>query len=747
MVKKQTRRQRDIKSKLLAAICMLLVSSIMMVSSTYAWFTLSTAPEVTGITTAVGANGNLEMALQPLDGNVDNIRSNAGDSAIAWSLKNTTWGNLVNLEDNTTYGLDKITLYPSALNTASGDDKLTTNTFLVTPSYGTDGRVSELVANTVTGVYDSNKSSFMPPESGEAYGVRAVGTASGMTDRQLSYRTARTAANTAMSMAKTAANRSLTTNGSALADMAIKHGLSETEETYTWAEISALATAIADLQGTTTDGVHTDGVLDYIETAYMQYLLAIAASSKTGTDDTVWNTVKTAVETDGADIDSVLSTLKSALATAGITDYELPTELSSSIAAYKTTVASVRDAATAMPDAPAADAEATTTYEWGDFSDALYALMNPDKMTVNTYTIAQVSADKQLLLDSFVEMQALVLTIATDGGVYADIADQCGDYQASIDLSIDYSAMNISTVATMKTATTVKPAYLTALGSTAEAAGAPTGSANKDMPLSEMYGYIIDLAFKTNAATSNLLLQVDAADRIYGDNSNEQTMGGGSSMTFKATVDGFSDQQVKDLMACIRIIFFDTTTGNIYATAKLDTANASQTGDGWEAKMYIYTSTTTDATYYTDDAGNYTDADGNIVVYVVFETTGEGDDAVTTTKYYTSYDADNDTYSDEIDETIALAKRVVENAAGSSESKEDNVIMELTQNKATALSVLVYLDGENISNADVAANAASSISGSMNLQFASSANLIPMEYAGLHTPNKTATAPEITETP
>ena len=67
---KQRKRQRDIKTKLMAAICMLLVSSIMMVSTTYAWFTLSTAPEVTGINTAVGANGNLEIALMPKTGGV-----------------------------------------------------------------------------------------------------------------------------------------------------------------------------------------------------------------------------------------------------------------------------------------------------------------------------------------------------------------------------------------------------------------------------------------------------------------------------------------------------------------------------------------------------------------------------------------------------------------------------------------------------------------------------------------------------
>ena len=84
MVKKShTKRKRDIKTKLMAAICMLLVSSIMMVSTTYAWFTLSTAPEVTGINTAVGANGNLEMALMPDGGNATGISSAVGDSNIA----------------------------------------------------------------------------------------------------------------------------------------------------------------------------------------------------------------------------------------------------------------------------------------------------------------------------------------------------------------------------------------------------------------------------------------------------------------------------------------------------------------------------------------------------------------------------------------------------------------------------------------------------------------------------------------
>ena len=113
---KTYRRQRNLKTKLMAAVCMLLVSSLMMITSTYAWFTLSTAPEVTGITTAVGANGNLEMALMPETGNVLDIVSAVGDSMEVKNVKlaNVTWGNLVKLDSG--YGLDQITLYPSELN-------------------------------------------------------------------------------------------------------------------------------------------------------------------------------------------------------------------------------------------------------------------------------------------------------------------------------------------------------------------------------------------------------------------------------------------------------------------------------------------------------------------------------------------------------------------------------------------------------------------------------------------------------
>ena len=120
VMNKTQKRQLNLRNKLFAAIAMLLVSSIMMVSTTYAWFTLSTAPEVQGITTTVGANGNLEIALSPLSGNFNEITSDVGDADDPWTDRNLTWGNLLDLSDPS-YRLDELTLLPSALRDFRGE--------------------------------------------------------------------------------------------------------------------------------------------------------------------------------------------------------------------------------------------------------------------------------------------------------------------------------------------------------------------------------------------------------------------------------------------------------------------------------------------------------------------------------------------------------------------------------------------------------------------------------------------------
>ena len=74
------------------------------------------------------------------------------------------------------------------------------------------------------------------------------------------------------------------------------------------------------------------------------------------------------------------------------------------------------------------------------------------------------------------------------------------------------------------------------------------------------------------------------------------------------------------------------------------------------------------------------------------------------------------------------------------DTQADAVIATLGTNQAKKISVLVYLDGTTITNADVGTGALS-MSGRMNLQFRSSANLVPMDYSAGY-----AAAVEPTET-
>lgn len=58
------------------------------------------------------------------------------------------------------------------------------------------------------------------------------------------------------------------------------------------------------------------------------------------------------------------------------------------------------------------------------------------------------------------------------------------------------------------------------------------------------------------------------------------------------------------------------------------------------------------------------------------------------------------------------------------------LIENMPSNEPVALTAIVYLDGEKITNADVA-NGLESMSGTLNLQFASSEKLFPMENTAL----------------
>lgn len=161
----------DIRNRLMAAVAMLMIACIMLVTTTYAWFTLSTAPEVTNIDTQVAGNGSLEIALMPADGDMTKIKAGKGTSSSvqAVNLANRTWGNLVSLS-STEYGLANVKLMPAKI--ASGDSLTKTN-ILNTAEYGRDGRITTVSGVTSLASYVADAGTF----SGTEYGVRAIGEA------------------------------------------------------------------------------------------------------------------------------------------------------------------------------------------------------------------------------------------------------------------------------------------------------------------------------------------------------------------------------------------------------------------------------------------------------------------------------------------------------------------------------------------------------------------------------------------
>jgi hypothetical protein len=161
----------------------------------------------------------------------------------------------------------------------------------------------------------------------------------------------------------------------------------------------------------------------------------------------------------------------------------------------------------------------------------------------------------QQLVNSVMGGNGLVVTMASGGGVYADVADHCGNFNAAVTLDqINYGGMTVGPInAKMATESAVSPAYLDVLGGAVSTAGAPTGAGGQIMPISDFYGYIIDLAFRTNAVDSWLKLQPTAVDRIYnGNEANEDTMGGGSAMIFKSADTNFTAARMIELMKHLR---------------------------------------------------------------------------------------------------------------------------------------------------------------------------------------------------
>ncbi|MBE6953855.1 MAG: hypothetical protein E7452_09940 [Ruminococcaceae bacterium] len=759
MENSERRAQYGLRGKLISAVAMLMVAVIMCVSSTYAWFTLSTAPEVTGISTAVGANGALEMRLN---------RTNPLSEEV-----NATWGNLVDLGgDSDLYGSTAITLYPSTLN-LDATGKLT-GALLGTPVYGADGRVQNVNPNTVTsGTFANN--TFAPDS---ALGFRTVGTVSGMTPRELAHRNAYVNIVSQMSIAQKGAQDSLSKNGSALAAIAVEIAFSS-NPTYEREDVVGVGNMIADLEAACVS----------LEEAYRQAFLALAASQIVGGEtDTYYETLSGLItaKVDGVYTtplatlyEQIKTTVEGQTALAGfvkgieqylnatitytVTENDVP--VVKTVKGTRAAIDEAKDEYTALLAKFDAETDPISSCSDDDLMEALRPLVNTDMITVNGY--AAKGENKEAIASSALS-NGILVSMPSHGGVYADFADQCGNYKVAISIdagSISSTLNGMKVNAYMETKSDQGTSYLIQTRDAVKGLPLPSNS-DTVLPITEYYGYIIDLMFRTNASNSNLLLQQDPTDRIYDGNQNEETMGGGSKMTFRTESNTLGFDSIVNLMSKIRIVFFETNTGVVLKYGKLDVSdgNIENLGDGAAAEIYLYTPVANNqyeyetkqtvevyyetvagtTTYYTDN----TKADVATIPAGVTPTPAvaaatEGEATYETTIKVTVYSNDGTTfYTDPActTENVATIPSGVTptKVAAAEDVDEENVICALTQNEEKAISVLVYLDGESIENKDVAAETAKSLVGTMNIQFASSATLVPMEYADLHTPGESS---------
>jgi hypothetical protein len=81
------------KERVIAVALLLAMSLVMVTTVSFAWLVLSKAPEVTGVSTTIAANGNLEIALA--SGNRNTLTapgaSQVGDSGLELLERNITW--------------------------------------------------------------------------------------------------------------------------------------------------------------------------------------------------------------------------------------------------------------------------------------------------------------------------------------------------------------------------------------------------------------------------------------------------------------------------------------------------------------------------------------------------------------------------------------------------------------------------------------------------------------------------------
>ena len=607
------------KRKITIAVAALMACLILLVTASYAWITLSSAPEVTGISTQIGANGSLEMALLN-DSTFLNpalIRNLVGDSVTVSGVlaSNQAWGNMVDLSD-AAYGLQKINLLPARLNIMTGAEgqPIVANNMLVFPEYNVDGRFQTMNTNSVSAVYRDD--TFLYSTQSHGYGVRGIGTIPSISSQQSALVNARASVRSYTASAISSAKTLWKANGASILDLYIRHYV-EGENTFNDADIAVIRDT----------AVRMTNAISYLDLALRQGVIGYAATMIE--DETSFQEIRTTVGNTGIPLSLIISAAT--------------VELPGSLADWVTRID--EDKLALQKTIYACDL-LQGNYDWEVISALLNTLINEDKTYFNEVKLNALTSSTTVHEDN-------LLSLIPGAGPMSTVTEYAGAY--TVFFTYEGSNVEVESLTNMSEAHLVELANLLDEREAVNSSGGPTTA-----QLTDIYGFALDFAFRCNAASSYLRLQTEAIDRVDGSNENSQAAGQGSFMTFSS--EQMTEEQIVSLIDAVRIGFMDNQN-NLLAVAKLGTKNYTVNDEGVVyAPLYLYD------------------------------------------------------FSVSIDGSISMGAR----------REENRDIVALPQGEAIVITAIVWLDGDHVDNS-LAAISQKNMTGSLNLQFSSSANLNPAD--------------------
>lgn len=744
----------NVREKVISVALLLAISLAMVASASYAWYTLSFAPEATEITTTVSSNGSLEVALAGLydeDGNlIQPLASGTADSFSADGqttvLANLTWGNLINLSNN--YGIESLVLRPATLDLVGSDS------FLSSKVYSDDGRVETsmtdfgftkwTVADTQLGTYD-----FLYTAA-QYHGVRAISS--------LIYPDGKGELETKLSILDQMRGDVITEYTRIYSDDDYITTIRSIVQVYLDANVAALT----DENATITDVDCTDFVPnlhlmldDFYENAVCAYgdVLAYMATIQTGTTYTreTLNQVNTG--------DVVLS---------GLSD-------------YLTKLEKVVEEACEDMDAIVVRHGNDETITWEDLEDIIYALIdiNTVQITVagKTKTVSAWMNDKTTLASAILGGLKEV-PVYLNSGAFWQFERLCGVY---MHIEFQLSIMNISKPTAKMTTTAAdagQPLFVADKDST-KTKGGTVAPSNK--VAADTYGMVLDLWVRTNATDS--ILTLDGLARytetkvpryvqivVYDENKNPTTE---SKQVYfyntytVETIEGIDIEKATEHLVYADVDTDDIdgdgdTTETIYRnTSSRAVAYITETVDGEDVSRLV-TESDVEVKYDIEinvngfESSNRVDESYEGMLYEgeISTTQGSGSCYI----FYSSNpeEADNTlkmlsylklAFVDGNNSWLADAKLNVEYAYndngkyivpivitdsnctytakdGADKDTTFYGITELEQNEATLISVVVYLEGSGVDNSMVLSG--ETVTGKLNIQFASTSNLDSM---------------------